>query len=93
MKEEIQKIIEEVNLRVIKDYKRMNITQISAELRDVMEFERRIFSKIEELESRGAEMELVHYARVVCKNITGREISEIQEVYLEKIDTEYLRSK
>jgi len=93
VKEEIQKIIEEVNLRITKDYKSMNITQLSGELRDAMEFEREIFSKIEELESRGAEIELIHYARVVCKNTTGREISEIQEVYLEKIDTEYLKSK
>ena len=93
MKEAVQKIIEEVNLRVIKDYNKMNIPQISSELRDAMEFEREIFQKIEELENQGAENELIHYARVVCKNTTSREISEIQEAYLAKIETEYLSSK
>ena len=93
MKEAVQQIIEEVNLRVIKNYEKMSIMQLSGELRDAMEFEREIFLKIEELEKKGAENELTHYARVVCKNTTGREISEIQEAYLAKIDTEYLNSK
>lgn len=93
MKEAVQKIIEEVNLRVIKDYKKMSITQLSGELRDAIEFEREIFQKIEELERNGSVNELTHYAKVVCKNTTSREISEIQEIYLEKIDVEYLRSK
>ena len=93
MKEAVQQIIEEVNLRVVKNYKKMSITQLSSELREAMEFEREIFLKIEELEKRGAENELIHYAKVVCKNTTGREISEIQEAYLARIDTEYLNSK
>lgn len=93
MKEAVQQIIEEVNLRVIKNYEKMSIMQLSGELRDVMEFEREIFLKIEELEKKGVENELIHYARVVCKNTTGREIAEIQEAYLAKIDTEYLNSK
>jgi len=93
MKEAVQQIIEEVNLRIVKNYKKMDIMQLSSELRDAMEFEREIFLKIEELEKRGAENELIHYAKVVCKNTTGREISEIQEAYLAKIDAEYLNSK
>ena len=93
MKEAVQQIIEEVNLRVVKNYKKMSITQLSSELREAMEFERETFLKIEELEKRGAENELIHYAKVICKNTTGREISEIQEAYLAKIDTEYLNSK
>jgi len=93
MKEAVQQIIEEVNLRVVKNYKKMSVLQLSSELREAMEFEREIFLKIEELEKRGAENELIHYARVVCKNTTGREIAEIQEAYLAKIDTEYLNSK
>jgi len=90
MKEAVQKIIEEVNLRAIKDYKKMDIPQLSGELRDAMEFEREIFQKIEALENQGAENDLIHYAKIVCKNTTSREISEIQEVYLTKIKTEYL---
>lgn len=93
MKEAVQQIIEEANLRVIKNYKKMSIMQLSGALRDAMEFEREIFLKIEKLEKNGAENELIHYAKVVCKNTTGREISEIQEAYLAKIDTEYLNSK
>ena len=93
MKEAVQQIIEEVNLRVVKNYKKMSITQLSSELREAMEFERETFLKIEELEKRGTENELIHYAKVICKNTTGREISEIQEAYLAKIDTEYLNSK
>ena len=92
MKEAVLKIIEEVNLRTIKDYKKMNIQQLSGELRDAMEFERKIFQKIEDLEEQGAENDLIHYAKIVCKNTTSREISEIQEVYLTKIETEYLGS-
>lgn len=92
MKEAIQKIIEEANLRSIKDYKKMNIQQISGELRDAMEFEREIFQKIEDLEKQGVENDLIHYARIICKNTTSREILEIQEVYLTKIKTEYLGS-
>jgi len=92
MKEAVQKIIEEVNLRTIKDYKKMNIMQLSSELRDAMEFEREIFQKIEDLENQGAENDLIYYARIVCKNTTSREISEIQEAYLTKIETEYLGS-
>ena len=90
MKDAVQKIIEELNLRSVKDYKKMDIQQLSGELRDVMEFEREIFQKIEYLENQGAENDLIHYARIVCKNTTSREISEIQEVYLTKIETEYL---
>jgi len=92
MKEAVQEIIEEVHLRVAKDYKKMSIEQLSGELRGAMEFEREIFQKIENLEKNGTENELTHYAKIVCKNTTGREISEIQEIYLEKIDAEYLGS-
>ena len=92
MKEAIQKIIEEINLRTIKDYKKMDIQKLSSELRDAMEFERGIFQKIEDLKNQGAENDLTNYARIVCKNSSGREISEIQEAYLIKIETEYLGS-
>lgn len=90
MREEIQKIIEEINLRVTKDYKKMTILELSGELRDAMEFERKIFSKIEELEIMGEQKDVVHYVKIVCKNTTGREITAIQDAYLEKIENEYL---
>jgi hypothetical protein len=88
--EEIRKLIEELNLRVSRDYQKMNAIQLSSELREVMEFERQTFQKIEELEVKGTEKDLTTYAKMVCKNTTEREIAEIQEVYLKKIDEEYL---
>ena len=44
------------------------------------------------LEKNGVEQDLANYARMICKNIVGREIVEIQENYFKKIDNEYLNS-
>lgn len=90
--EEIQKIIEEVNLRVPKDYQKMDINQISNEFRAIMEYERQTFQRIDELEKKGTSQDLIKYAKMICKNTTSREITEIQEIYLKKIDSEYLKS-
>ena len=90
--DEIRKLIEELNLRVSKDYQKMDAKQLSGELREVMEFERQTFQKIEEFETKGIEQDLTTYAKMVCKNTTEREIAEIQEIYLKKIDEEYLNS-
>ena len=91
--EQIQDIIDEVNQRPIKEYDKMKIEDISKELRNAMEFEQKSFQKIEELEKQGINPELTKYAKIVCRNTTEREIAEIQEVYLTKIDKEYLSSK
>jgi len=90
---EIRKLIEEMNLRVPKDHHKMNTKQLSGELREVMNFERNIFQKIEEFEKNGTDQDLISYAKMICKNTTEREIVEIQKIYFEKIDTEYLKSK
>ncbi len=92
MKEEIVKLIEDLNLRVSKDYQKMDVKQLSDELREVMAFEQQTFQKIEEHKKNGKEQDLANYAEIICKNNTERQISEIQEIYLEKIDTEYLNS-
>ncbi len=92
MKEEIVKLIEDLNLRVSKDYQKMDVKQLSDELREVMEFEQQTFQKIEEYKKNGKEQDLANYAEMICKNNTERQISKIQEIYLEKIDTEYLNS-
>lgn len=89
---QIQRIIDDVNQRPIKDYSSMKIEEISNELRDVMRFEQEVFNKIDKLEREGIKPELIKYAKIVCKNTTEREISEIQEVYLLKIDKEYLNN-
>ncbi len=89
---EIRKLIEEMNLRVPKDHQKMNTKQLSRELKEIMEFERNTFQKIEEFERKGVEEDLATYAKMICKNTVEREISEIQEIYFEKIDNEYLNS-
>jgi len=90
--EEIRKLIEDLNLRVSKNYQKMDVKHLSDELREAMEFEQQTFQKIDELEENGADKDQVNYAKIMCKNTTGRQISKIQEIYLKKIDTEYLNS-
>jgi len=90
--EEIRRLIEEMNLRVSKDYQKMEIEQLSRELREAMQFEQTTFQRIDELEKNGVEQDLANYAKMICKNTAGREISEIQEIYFKKLDNEYLNS-
>ena len=93
--DEIQKLIDEISFRKSnsKDYKNMKVEEISKELRDVMKFEQESFKKIEEFGRTQKNPDLIAYAKMICRNTTGREITQIQEVYLEKIDKEYLSSK
>lgn len=70
----------------------MKIDDISRELRESMKFEQEIFNKIDELETQGISSELIKYAKMICKNTTEREISEIQEIYLLKIDEKFLKN-
>jgi hypothetical protein len=88
--QQIKSIINEVNQRVSKNYENMEIEEISKELRDAMKFEQKSFQKIEELEKNGISLELSKYAKMICRNTVEREIAEIQEIYLNKIDKEYL---
>ena len=90
---EIRELIQDLNLRVKKDYQNLGIEQLSKELKESMEFERQTFQKIEEYEKKGVEQDLADYAKLICKNTIGREISDIQEFYFKRIDTEYLDSK
>ena len=90
---EIRELIQDLNLRVKKDYQKLGIEQLSKELKESMEFERQTFQKIEEYEKKGVEQDLADYAKLICKNTIGREISDIQEFYFKRIDTEYLDSK
>ncbi len=86
----IQSIIDEINQSSTKNYNKMEIEEISKELRRMMEFEQKSFQKIEELEKRGIKPELTKYAKMICRNTVERKISDIQEVYLAKIDEKYL---
>lgn len=93
--DEIQKLIDEISFRKSnsKDYDKMKIEQISNELQDIMKFERDSFKKIEEFEKNQKNQDLIKYAKMICRNTTQREITQIQEIYLKKIDKEYLNSK
>ncbi|RMW36493.1 MAG: hypothetical protein EA439_00015 [Nitrosopumilus sp.] len=93
--DEIQKLIDDISFRKSnsKDYQKMSAEEIGKELRDVMKFEQESFKKIEEFEKTQENPDLIKYAKMICKNTTQREITQIQEVYLEKIDKEYLKSK
>jgi hypothetical protein len=58
-----------------------------------MGFEQESFKKIEEFGKTQKNSDLIQYAKMICRNTTGREISQIQEIYLKKIDEGYLNSK
>ncbi len=93
--DEIQELIDGISFRKSnsKDYKKMNIEQISKELKDIIKFEQESFKKIEEFERTQDNPDLINYAKMICRNTTKREITCIQEIYLDKIDREYLSSK
>jgi len=93
--DEIQELIDKINTRdyKLKEYQEMKIEEISAELRDAMKFQQESFQKIEELKEKGVQEDLIAYAKVICNNTVEREIIKIQDVYLEKIENEYLKSK
>lgn len=93
--DEVQKLIDEINFRKsnTKNYEKMTINELSNELREIMDFERESFEKIESFEKKQHSSDLGKYAKMICKNTTQREISQVQEMYLKKIDKEYLNSK
>jgi hypothetical protein len=93
--DEVQKLIDEINFRKSnpKNYEKMKAEEISKELREIMKFEQESFKKIEELEKTQKNQDLVQYAKMISNNTTGREIVQLQEVYLRKIDKEFLNKK
>ena len=93
--DEVQNLIDEINFRKSnsKDYEKMKSIEISKELREIMKFEQESFKKIEEFEKTQKNQELVQYAKIISRNTTGREIAQIQEIYLKKIDEEFLNKK
>ncbi|MEX0862391.1 hypothetical protein [Nitrosopumilus sp.] len=93
--DEIQKLIDEISFRKsnVKNYEIMKSEEISEEFRDIMKFEQESFKKIEMFEKTYKNQDLVQYAKMICRNTTDREIVQIQEIYLKKIDEEYINSK
>ena len=93
--DEIQELIDEVSFRKSdsKDYERMRIEEISKEFKEIMKFQQESFRKIEEFERTNQnKTEIAEYIKLLCNNTFQREIMQIQEVYLKKIDAEYPRS-
>jgi hypothetical protein len=90
--DEIEKLIDEISFRKSnsKNYESMKAEEISKELREIMKFEQESYKKIEEFGKSNKNQDLVEYAKMISKNTTGREIAQLQEVYLKKIDEEYL---
>jgi hypothetical protein len=91
--ENIKKLIEEINLRKPKKYEQMKIEEISKELHYVMKFEQDTIKKINLFEKDHQDIDLIKYARIICRNTVERETALIQETYLKKIDSKYLNSK
>ena len=93
--DEVQKIIDGINFRKSnpKNYEEMKAEELSKELREIMKFEQESFKKIEEFEKTQKNQDLVQYAKMISSNTTGREIVQLQEVYLRKIDEEFLNKK
>jgi hypothetical protein len=89
--EELKKLIEEINLRKPKNYEVMKIDEISKELHSTMEFEQNILKEINIFENKHQDLDLIKYAKMICRNVIERETSLIQEIYLKKIDSEYLK--
>ncbi|NNL59480.1 MAG: hypothetical protein HKP31_08495 [Nitrosopumilus sp.] len=92
--DELEKLIDEISFRKAdsKNYKYMKIEEISRELQNVMKFEQESLKKIEKFEKTQKDQDLINYLKAICRNTTEREITQIQEIYLKKIDEEYLNS-
>ena len=92
--EEIQNFVERINARSSnpKEYQKMKIEELSAEIREAIKFQQESFQRIEEFEVKDIQHDLTKYAKIICKNTIEREILKIQERYLEKIEKEYLKS-
>ncbi|MGY5149747.1 MAG: hypothetical protein ACW9W3_06765 [Candidatus Nitrosopumilus sp. bin_68KS] len=93
--DEIEKIIDEISFRKSKskNYDNMKAIEISKELQNILKFEQESLKKIEAFEKIQKDKDLISYLKMISKNTTQREISEIQGIYLKKIDAEYLNSK
>ncbi|MBS3921706.1 MAG: hypothetical protein KGZ37_00985 [Nitrosarchaeum sp.] len=91
--DEIKGLIDEINKRDSnsKDYLKMKIEELSMNMREIMKFQQDTIQRIENFEAKGLQQDLTKYAKMICKNTAEREILKIQDIYLKKIETEYLK--
>jgi len=87
---DIKKLIEEINSRKPKNYEQMKIEEVSKEFHNTMEFEQNVLKKINLFEKNHQDEDLIKYTKMICRNIVERETRLIQEIYLKKIDSQYL---
>ena len=90
---DIKKLIEEISSRKPKNYQQMKIEEVSKELHNSMEFEQNVLKKINSFENNHQDIDLIKYAKMICRNVIERETRLIQETYLKKIESQYLNSK
>ena len=92
--EEIKDLTNKINLRVFdsKEYQKMKIEELSIEIKETVKFQQELFQIIEEFEMREMQEDLIKYAKMICKNTIERKILKIQEIYLKKIEKDYLKS-
>lgn len=91
----IKKLINKINMRDLnsREYQKMEIEELSTNLREAIKFQQETFQSIDQFEAKGTQIDLIKYAKMICKNTIEREILKIQEVYLKKIENEYIKSK
>ncbi|MFB5636919.1 MAG: hypothetical protein ACE5RF_00760 [Nitrosarchaeum sp.] len=91
----IKELINKINMRDLnsREYQKMEIEELSSNLREAIKFQQETFQSIEQFEAEGIQIDLIKYAKMICKNAIEREILKIQEVYLKKIENEYIKSK
>lgn len=87
--EELKELINSINMSNLnsKDYQKMKIEELSANIREAMKFQQDTIQRIEEFEVKGLQPDLTKYVKMICKNISEREILKIQEIYLKKLKT------
>jgi len=84
VKQFIMKI--ESSIKSPQTYERMSLEELSFELRKAMINQNTIQESIENFEEKGINSDFIEYARIVCTNITERQMTMIQENYFEKLD-------
>jgi len=93
--DKIQNLVNEINSRdqELKNYQSMKIEELSDEIRRIITTQYETIQRIEELELKETQSDLIKYAKMICRNSTERRIAHIQKIYFDKIDIKYKNHK
>jgi hypothetical protein len=93
--DKIENLVNEINSKdqELKDYQSMKIEELSDEIRRIISTQYETIQRIEELELKGIQSDLIKYAKIICRNSTERRIAQIQKIYFDKIDIKYRNHK